>query len=72
MSFPQRMIKSAQKRGRLFQGFKKEQVAANAGGGEWVAIDGSKFRAVGCTQSVRERDALKRHLKQLEQTNGAD
>jgi transposase len=34
--------------------------------GEWVAIDGSKFRAVSSAQSVHERDALKRYLDQLE------
>ena len=28
--------------------------------GEWVAIDGSKFRAVSSARSVREREALKR------------
>src|SRR5215831_18361072 len=28
-------------------------------GGEWVAIDGSKFQAVSGAQSVRERDAVK-------------
>jgi len=34
--------------------------------GEWVAMDGSKFRAVSSTQSVREREAVKRYLEQLE------
>ena len=29
--------------------------------GEWVAIDGSKFRAVSSAKSVRERDAMKRY-----------
>jgi hypothetical protein len=28
--------------------------------GEWVAIDGSKFRAVSSAQAVREREAVKR------------
>ncbi len=37
--------------------------------GEWVALDGSKFRAVSSSQSVREREAMKRYLHQLE---GAD
>jgi transposase len=35
--------------------------------GEWVAIDGSKFRAVSSADGVRERDAVKRYLDQLEQ-----
>jgi transposase len=34
--------------------------------GEWVAIDGSKFRAVSSARGVHERDALKRYLDQLE------
>ena len=34
--------------------------------GEWVAIDGSKFRAVSSAQAVREREAVKRYLDQLE------
>lgn len=34
--------------------------------GEWVAIDGSKFRAVASAATVRERDAVKRYLDQLE------
>jgi transposase len=33
---------------------------------EWVAIDGSKFRAVSSSRSVREREAVKRYLDQLE------
>src|SRR6266851_2645583 len=33
--------------------------------GEWVAIDGSKFRAVSSARSVREREALKRYLEKL-------
>jgi transposase len=37
--------------------------------GEWVAIDGSKFRAVSSTNGVREREALKRYLEQLEQAD---
>jgi hypothetical protein len=35
-------------------------------GGEWVAIDGSKFRAVSSARGVREREAVKRYLDQLE------
>ena len=34
--------------------------------GEWVAIDGSKFRAVSSAASVREREAMKRYLDELE------
>ncbi len=37
--------------------------------GEWVAIDGSKFRAVSSARSVRERDALKRYLDEREATD---
>ncbi len=33
--------------------------------GEWVAIDGSKFRAVSSAGAVRERDGLQRYLDQL-------
>lgn len=34
--------------------------------GETVAIDGSKFRAVSSANSVREREAMKRYLEQLD------
>jgi len=34
--------------------------------GEWVAVDGSKFRAVRSVGSVREREAVKRYLDSLE------
>ena len=34
--------------------------------GEWVAIDGSKFRAVSSARMVREREALKRYLDAVE------
>jgi transposase len=34
--------------------------------GEWVALDGSKFRAVSSVGSVREREAVKRYLEALE------
>ena len=37
--------------------------------GEWVAIDGSKFRAVSGADSVREREAVKRYLEQMEQAD---
>ncbi len=40
--------------------------------GEWVAIDGSKFRAVTSARSVREREAVKRYLDQLEQADEQD
>src|ERR1700746_3827387 len=34
--------------------------------GEWVAIDGSKFRAVSSVGSVHERQALERYLERME------
>jgi IS5 family transposase len=34
--------------------------------GEWVAVDGSKFRTVSSATRVRERDAVKRYLEQLD------
>jgi transposase len=37
--------------------------------GEWVAIDGSKFSAVSSAKSVRERDAIKRYLEQMEKAD---
>jgi transposase len=37
--------------------------------GEWVAIDGSKFGAVSSAKSVRERDAIKRYLEQMEKAD---
>ncbi len=40
--------------------------------GEWVAIDGSKFRAASSADSVRERDALKRYLEQMEVADAAE
>jgi transposase len=40
--------------------------------GEWVAIDGSKFRAVSSAGAVREREAVKRYLDQLEQADEQD
>ncbi len=40
--------------------------------GEWVAIDGSKFRAVSSAKSVREREAIRRYLDQLEQADEQD
>lgn len=40
--------------------------------GEWVAIDGSKFRAVASVGAVREREAVKRYLDQLESADEQD
>ncbi len=40
--------------------------------GEWVAIDGSKFRAVSSAARVREREAVKRYLAQLEVADEQD
>ncbi len=34
--------------------------------GEWIAIDGSKFRAVASTDSVRERQRLEKYLDSME------
>ena len=34
--------------------------------GEWIAVDGTKFRAVASAESVREREALRRYLDQME------
>jgi transposase len=40
--------------------------------GEWVAIDGSKFRAVSSAHAVWEREAVKRYLDQLESADQQD
>lgn len=40
--------------------------------GEWIAIDGSKFRAVSSKDSVRERLALERYLERLEASDCQD
>jgi transposase len=40
--------------------------------GEWVAIDGSKFRAVASAGAVGEREAVKRYLDQLESGDEQD
>jgi transposase len=37
--------------------------------GEWVAIDGSKFRAVSSARSVRERDTVERYLEQMDRAD---
>jgi len=50
------------------------QLARSVGlvGGEMVAVDGSKFRAVSSAKSVRERDAMKRYLEQLDAADEHD
>lgn len=40
--------------------------------GEWVAIDGSKFRAVSSSQSVHERKDLERYLERMEQADAEE
>jgi transposase len=40
--------------------------------GEWVAIDGSKFRAVSSKHGVLERDALKRYLDAVDAADQED
>lgn len=35
-------------------------------GGEWVAIDGSKFLAASSTRSVRERESMRKYLDAVE------
>jgi len=40
--------------------------------GEWVAIDGSKFRAVSSSRSVHERQALERYLERMEQADAEE
>src|SRR5207253_2145593 len=40
--------------------------------GEWVAIDGSKFRAVSSSRSVREREVLERYLEEMEAADTQD
>jgi len=40
--------------------------------GEWVAIDGSKFRAASSSESVHERRALERYLDRMEQADAED
>lgn len=40
--------------------------------GEWVAIDGSKFRAVSSADSVHERGALERYLQRMEQADAEE
>ena len=37
--------------------------------GEWIAIDGSKFRAVASIDSTRERLALQRYLDSIEKAD---
>ena len=40
--------------------------------GEWVAIDGSKFRAVSSSQKVHERKMLERYLERMEQADAEE
>jgi len=40
--------------------------------GEWVAIDGSKFRAVSSSDSVHERKQLERYLERMEQVDAEE
>lgn len=40
--------------------------------GETVAVDGSKFRTVSSAKSVREREAIKRYLEQLDKADEQD
>lgn len=40
--------------------------------GDWVAIDGSKFRAVSSAKSVGEREALTRYLAQMDSADAQD
>ena len=40
--------------------------------GEWVAVDGSKFRAVSSVGSVREREAVKHYLEALESADSEE
>src|SRR6266571_8809769 len=37
--------------------------------GEWIAIDGSKFQSVSSVDRIREREAVKRYLDQLERAD---
>jgi transposase len=37
--------------------------------GEWIAVDGTKFRAVASSESVRERQALERYLDSCEKAD---
>jgi transposase len=37
--------------------------------GEWIAVDGTKFRAVASAESVRERQALERYLDNMEKAD---
>src|SRR5260370_15236595 len=37
--------------------------------GEWIAVDGTKFRGVSSANSVRERQALERYLDSMERAD---
>jgi transposase len=47
------------------------QLARSCGliGGEWIAIDGTKFRAVASADSVRERQSLEKYLDSMEKAD---
>src|SRR5271167_899646 len=40
--------------------------------GEWIAIDGSKFRAVSSAARVKEREAVQRYLEEMEAADAQD
>ena len=40
--------------------------------GEWVAIDGSKFRAVSSAQRLKEREAVQRYLEEMDAADAQD
>lgn len=40
--------------------------------GETIAVDGSKFRTVSSAKSIRERDAVKRYLEQLDKADAQE
>lgn len=40
--------------------------------GEWIAIDGSKFRAVSSVSSVHQRQALQRYLERMESADAEE
>lgn len=50
------------------------QFARSAGlvRGEWVAIDGSKFRAASSSESIHERKQLERYLERMEQADAGE
>jgi transposase len=40
--------------------------------GEWVVLDGSKFRALSSVSGVRQREALRRYLEDLESADAQE